>query len=742
MRTSTGAERRAKKRTEPVATHIASVQCPAKSSQSPPDWRKNLWIYLLLTAATLVVFANVYQLDFLNWDDQIDVTHNAYITHGLTWSGIQWALTSVENPSFWMPITRLSHMLDVSVFGMWSGGHHISNLLFHILATLLLFAFLQRATGARWRSAFVALLFALHPLRVESVAWVTERKDVLSGFLSFLTLWAYTRYAESSKRSAYWLAFCFFCLASMAKPMTVMLPMVLLLLDFWPLRRITFPLAPSAAPNKKADRPVKLSTIVLEKIPFFAVSGLAAIVTLALHRNAVNRDGIPFMLRMANAATSYLVYIGKTFWPVNLAAIYPYPHSIPAWEFGLAAVALAGISFGAYRALRKYPYIATGWLWYLLTLVPVIGIIQDGDQARADRFTYVPVVGILIAVVWLAADLLKRWNRGLIALGIAACLSAGALSFAQVPYWKNPVPLFQHALEVTGDDNYVAHFVLGEYYLHDANQLPPAIDQLRASLRLHPGLPEAELDLGVAFFDAGRLPEAKLHLQRALTVEPNNSRAEATLGMVFAQAGRLEDAKIHLERALILQPGYVAAESQLGAVLLNSGHLEEARIHLERVLLVQPNRPEAEATLGAVLIRTGHLQDARTHLERALRLHPNDPETETNLASLLCQVRGHLEDAIAHYQAAIRLKPDFAVAHYDLASLLATLPGSLPEAAEHFETALKFSPDADTHYRLAQVLLKIPGRAEDGIQHLQQAIQMDPGLEPARQLLRSSRHRP
>ncbi|MGA2150239.1 MAG: glycosyltransferase family 39 protein [Bryobacteraceae bacterium] len=391
MKTPRGAGRGLPKQKQPLRTKTSPAS-PGKGPERAPASRRNLWIYALLAAATVAVYAQVGHFDFNSYDDPTDVVKNVHVNRGITSDGILWALASDDDCN-WMPLTRLSHMADVELFGLEAGWHHVSNLLLHVLATLLLFAFLNRATGARWPSAFVALLFALHPLHVESVAWVAERKDVLSAFLWFLTLWAYVRYTERTAQRDYLLALGFFCLASMAKPTMVTLPFVLLLLDFWPLRRLAPPLALPASGQPQGKAPIHWTQAIREKVPFFAVSAVASMVTYAAQQSGgcmKGLSGYPGWLRMENAAVTYLVYIAKTFWPTNLAVFYPYPHSLPFWQFGAAAIALAGLSYAALRMLRTHPYVATGWFWYLGTLVPVIGLIPGSGAFRA---------GVLVAVL-------------------------------------------------------------------------------------------------------------------------------------------------------------------------------------------------------------------------------------------------------------------------------------------------------------------------------------------------------
>ncbi|MBV9405513.1 MAG: glycosyltransferase family 39 protein, partial [Acidobacteriaceae bacterium] len=350
----------------------------------------DLWICLVLAAATFAVYAQVRQFEFVNYDDPDYVTGNVHVQQGLTASAVQWAFSS-RDAANWFPVTRLSHLVDVQLFGMDSGMHHLVNVAIHAATALLLFLFLNRATRARWPSAFVAFVFALHPLHVESVAWIAERKDVLSAFFCFLSLWLYVRYTEQPDWRRYVLVAAAFALGLMAKPTIVTLPFLLLLLDFWPLRRGS----------------LRVRALLKEKIPFFAMAAASSTVTYAAQQSsrAIKTFSVfPLELRIENALVSYVVYGVKTFWPVKLAVFYPYPRNIPAWEAAVAGLMLIGITVGVLRAWRRYPFLAVGWLWYLGMLVPVIGIVQVGAQARADRYTYLPMTGLLIMVAWSAAE--------------------------------------------------------------------------------------------------------------------------------------------------------------------------------------------------------------------------------------------------------------------------------------------------------------------------------------------------
>ncbi len=604
---------------------------------------------------TLLVYAPVYRFGFVNFDDPDYVTNNPHVRNGLTPDGLAWALTSTEAAN-WFPATRLSHLLDVEVFGMRAGGHHFTNALLHASATVLLFAFLCAATGAAWPSAFVAVLFAVHPLHVESVAWIAERKDVLSALFWFLALWSYVR-------RRYWLTLLAFVLGLASKPMVVTLPFVLLLLDVWPLRR-------------------PLRSALWVKIPLLALSAAAAAVTYLVQSGsgAVRAVGqFPLGLRVENALVSYALYIVKTFWPAKLAVFYPYPHALPGWQVALSAVLLAGISILAWRTRRSRPYLAVGWLWYLGTLVPVIGLIQVGAQARADRYLYLPMVGLAIMLAWGLREILPK--RMAFSAAVAGCLACAAVCEAQIQYWRNSETLFRHALDVTAG-NYLAHHNLG-VALAGEGRLAEAIGQYRAALQIEPHAANVETDYGNALAKSGRFDEAIAHYRAALRDLPDAPITHNDLANALAATpGGLPEAVAEYRTALRLKPDY-----------------EEARNNLAQV---QSNGPEMQYNLGVDLARNGNPQAAIPHFEEALRLRPDYVDAHNNLGVVLAGA-GQRQEAISHFEAALRIDPDSADAHVNLGIALAEIPGRMPEAMGHFRAALRIRPDPEIRQMLERL---------------------------------------
>jgi tetratricopeptide (TPR) repeat protein len=633
---------------------------PARQPARAHDWP----IYLALLIATLAVYAQTARFEFVNLDDPDYVTGNSHVRAAWTAAGVRWAFTSREAAN-WFPLTRLSHMLDAQVFGLRGGAHHLTNVGLHALAAMLLFAFLKRATGARWASAFAAGVFALHPLHVESVAWVAERKDVLCAVFWFLALWAYVKWAGGGARRWYGLALAAFSCGWMAKPMIVTLPAVLLLLDAWPLGRL---------------RP--LGARLTEKISFFAVSIAGAAITYAAQRGSGAVQPLaafPLGLRVEDALVSCFLYIEKTVWPAELAAFYPYPRAVPIWQAAGVALVLAGVSIWTAREFGKRPYLAVGWCWYLVTLLPVIGLVQVGAQARADRYMYVPMVGLSVMAAWGARDVLRARPRLRVPAGIlagAALLACGAAAWAQTGYWENSGTLFRHALEVT-EGNYLAEHNLGVYLLEQPDSLADATAHLEQAVRLNPNSVRAHSDLGNALSRVpNRLDEAIGEYREALRIDPDSPIPHNNLGNTLAETGRLEEAIAEYRTALRLRPDY-----------------PEARANLAAALAAAPDSAERHYNLGVTLSQEGRAAEAVAEFAAALRLKPNYADAENNLGVTLTQMPERSGEAIAHFQAALRLRPDYADAHYNLGIALANTPGGMPEALKHFEAALKLRPD-------------------------------------------------
>ena len=573
-----------------------------------------IWVTLALIAVNVIVYAAVRHYEFAgDWDDLAYVTQNPNISKGLTWEGIAWAFTSGYAAN-WHPLTWLSHMLDIQLFGMNAGAHHVTNLVLHIANTVLLFGFLLSATGALGRSAFVAALFAVHPLHVESVAWVAERKDVLSTLFWMLTVCAYVAYVRRQRPGRYVAVVLLFGLGLMAKPMLVTLPFVLLLLDYWPLGRV-------ALGDWPAWRP-----LVREKIPLLALAAASSVVTFLVQRHggAVNSlDALPLNLRLENAAVAYVGYIGKMLWPAGLTTLYPFVRSLPGWQVAGSTLVLAGVSALTVKLAPRRPYVAVGWLWYLGMLVPVIGLVQVGAQSMADRYTYVPLIGLFIIVAWGFTDLLANWQYRRIGLPAAAALIVGACvvtARAQVAYWANTFALWSHAVEVTSD-NYRAHAKLGNL-LSQRGDSAGAIIHYSEALRINPKFLDMRNNLANALARQGKVNEAMEQYTQALRIVPEYASAHNGLGALLADQGRVAEAIDHYRQALQTDPNFAQARNNLAAALAGEGKVDEAIQQLTAAVRVEPNSTEFHYNLGLLLKTKGDTAEAARHFQTALTLNP------------------------------------------------------------------------------------------------------------------------
>lgn len=597
---------------------FAASQSQGRSTERQDHWRA-LGICLFLAVITWIVFGQTLRHDFLNIDDVDYVLRNPEIIRGLTPEGIIWAFTHFH-ASNWHPVTWISHMLDCKLYGLSPGGHHLTNVLLHLATAILLFLVLRQMTGALWRSAIVAALFAIHPLRVESVAWVAERKDVLSGLFFVLTIGAYVRYARRPFSLArYGLVALLFALGLMCKPMLVTLPFVLLLLDYWPLNRLAEP-----GDRKILQMPRRL---LLEKLPLFVLATASCLLTLFAQKGAIQSfASISFPFRVANAFISYAAYLRQLFWPVDLAALYPFPKGNIALAGMVSLALLAGISLGVFF-LRRRAYLVTGWLWYLIMLGPVIGFVQVGIQARADRYTYLPQIGLYLLVTWSVSDLCARWRHRRLLLGVLSALVLGGLTFVartQASHWRNSESLWTHAVACTSV-NALAHTNLGQAF-YEKGMMDEAIGHYRKALEIEPDQALAHSAIGLALAGTGRPDEALFHLARALEINPNFADAHYNLGNTFLQIGRANDALVHYQKALQINPHDIEALNNMAWVLATC---PEATIRngpkavelAERAdSFAHGENPVISATLAASYAEAGRLADAVRTAQRALQL--------------------------------------------------------------------------------------------------------------------------
>jgi protein O-mannosyl-transferase len=711
------------------------------AGQSNPRWL-SIMICLLLALAVGIVFGRTLRYEFINYDDDLYVYENPAVTRGLDLDEIFGLFTHGNGPDEWYPVTGLSHMLDWQFYGANAGGHHLTNVLLHAATAILLFLLLQKMTGALWRSAFVAAVFAIHPLRVESVAWVSERKDVLSGLFFVLALWMWVRYVREQPpatdrasnarniisirnpfrwpRDYYW-ALAFFALGLMSKSTLVTLPFILLLLDYWPLNRLPAS-ASSSIPSSRF--PIWLS-LILEKMPFLILSGAACAVTLLIQKDVTSTvQGLSIPWRIGNALAAYVDYLAHMIWPANLALLYSAAEkNLSLARIGFSALILLIISAAAIVGRRKYPYALAGWLWYLVMLLPVIDIMQIGDQTRADRYTYLPQIGLYIMIAWLGVALCGSWRYRRPVLGLAAATAVIVLltdAWIQTAWWKDSISVWKHTLAYTPESP-IAHCNLG-IALAAQGKLVQAGQQFNEALLLKPDDARSLNNLGTTLSSQGKTDAAIQQFNRALQLNPDDPVAINDLGVALFARGKFNDAIQHYKHALQLNPAYANASYNLGNAYAALGKLEDAAQYYQQALQLNPNLAEAHCNLGLALARQGQLDAAVQHYEQALQLNPDYADALDDLGSAL-SAQGKADDAVPYYEQALKLNPQNVDALNNLGVSLAR-KGKLDEAVQHFEQALQFNPnDASTHNNLG-IALASQGKLDEAVQHFHQALNL------------------
>jgi protein O-mannosyl-transferase len=699
-------------------------------------------VCVLLALATLAVYIPVAGYGYVNYDDADYVSANLHVQGGLKWDNLVWAFSS-GHASNWHPLTWLSHTLDYQIFGEFVGGQHLMSVGLHLANTILLFLVLRRLTAAHWRAAMVAAFFALHPLHVESVAWISERKDVLSTFFLFLTIAAYGAYAQtiapqkaatpssavgepargkagksSSARRAvhagdpaqasgphpnhrgalfyFGLALLSFALGLMSKPMLVTVPFLLLLLDAWPLDRVRFVGVRGTSKTVFA--------LLLEKLPFFALSGISSVVTfLVQHSGGAVSTSLTVGQRVANAIISYARYIGKTLWPMRLSVLYPHPGDWPLWQVVGAAILVLVISALVIWLARQRPYLAVGWLWFVGMLVPVIGLVQVGIQSMADRYTYVPLVGLSIAVVWGLSDWSARmqWRPPALAiLGVIYLLALSAFTAVQIQIWRDSEALFGHAVKVTRK-NYLAYNNLG-YYLSGKGRATEAMEYYRRSLEINPLYEDALNNLGYALAGQKRHAEAIPFYEAALRVRPKHAEVHNNLGNALSEVGKIDEAIEHYRFVLQEKPDHADAHNNLGIALAMQGKLDEAVPHFRDAIRYKPKYASAHSNLGNALAVQQKFDEAIREYEECLRLNPADPQAHNNLGNALAQL-GKLDEAVRRYEEALRLNRDNPEAQLNLGIALAR-QGKRQEALAHFKEALSLRANYPEALRQIELL--------------------------------------
>lgn len=589
---------------------------------------------LALAVMAIAVFAAVIHFDFVGYDDPAMVIDNPHVTSGLTGPNVWWAFSHMY-AAFWIPAVWVSYMADIELFGLNPGALHATNLVLHVLNTLLLFAFFKRTTGATGRSWIVAALFAVHPLHVESVAWITERKDVLSTFFWFLALHAYVSWVRTPTVARYGAVTALFVGGLMAKPMVVTLPALLLVLDVWPLGRVALPGGDGAAPGQKLW--ASLGRLAYEKAPLLVLSiGFSLIAYLAEGAgDSLNSAWVPFHLRIANAATSCFSYIARAIWPERLVALYPYP-TPNLWLALGGAVGLVAVSLVALRLARRHPYVLGGWLWYLVTLAPVIGLIQVGMQPTADRFTYVPLIGIFVVAAWGLPDLTAGWLRirwALPALAVCAIVPLMVVAHRQVQVWENTHTLWQHAVEVM-PDNYVSQYRFARTLLAE-HQPAEAAGHLTEVVQLFPGFSDGHFDLGFAMQQMGRIPEAISEYREAIRLDPPHAERHMAIGVLLAQTDRIDEAALEFRETIRLDPEHAAeAQQNLGLVLGLQKKPQEAILHFREAVRLNPQYEAARFNLAIALANVGQRDQAIEQLTQILRMNPANQEAARLLEAL------------------------------------------------------------------------------------------------------------
>ena len=654
----------------------------------------------LLLLAVGLVFGQTVHYDFVNLDDDRCVYANPQVTQGLTASGIVWALTHRKGGAGWAPLTWISHMLVWQFYGANAGAHHLTNVLLHGTTAVLLFLVLRSMTGRLWPSALAAALFAIHPLRVESVAWVTERKDVLSGLFFMLAVGTYVWYVRHpfSLRRYLLLMVCF-GLGLMAKAMLVTLPLALLLLDYWPLGRM-FPAATeetSLAEGRRKSRFTVPVRLLLEKLPLLAMSAVCSLQSLWTEAElevVAPEDHVALGWRIGNALVSYVTYIGQTFCPVRLTVMYPHPGAnLPIWKIVAATLVLACISLGTLASWRRRPYLLVGWLWYLGILLPASGLVEFGTgiHAMADRFTYLPQIGLCLALAWGAADVCRSWSCRRAACGVVSALVLMVLmgcAWRQTSFWRDSETLWTHTLACTPRHRLARSF-LGRA-LAAQGRLDEALTLCQRDVELQPDDAVAHCNLGSALAQRGRLEEAVAQYRKSLELQPNAAATHYGLGATLAMQGRLDEALSQYRKVLQIDPNSAESYYGLGAALAMQGRLDEAMAHYQRALQIDPNSAEAHDGAGRILAARGRLDEARAHYQRAVELQPNNATVHGNFGNVLA-AQGRLDEAMEHYQRALALQPNFALAHNNLAKILAAR-GQFPAALAHYRKALEIQP--------------------------------------------------
>jgi protein O-mannosyl-transferase len=699
-------------------------------------------ISLVLIGLTLVVFGQVRNFDFVNYDDRDYITQNRHVQAGWTRDGVLWAMKAKVH-GHWHPLTWLSHMTDAQFFGLDAGFHHLTNLMLHLANTLLLFWVLRRMTGAQYRSAFVAALFALHPLHVEPVAWVAARKDVLSTIFWMLSIGAYIYYVKRPGVLRYAAVLVLFVLGLMSKAMIVTLPLVLLLLDYWPLGRWQVQ-APSGVINTAAQQPLHKKNqihlgirLVSEKILFFFLLGGSAFISVLFMRYERLPEFslwkiLPKTEYVLQALVFYVHYIIKMLWPFNLATPYPKAEIMPpVWQAVGAAVFLTVISAWVIDGRKRRPYLFVGWFWYLITLLPVIGLIKFGPHTLADRYTYIALIGLFIIIAWGFPELIAGWRNRRLVLGVAAGIvvtGCVVISYIQTTTWQNSVTMLTHTVEVT-KDNWLAHTNLG-VALKDEGRFEEAEFHYKEALRINPKDFMAFTNLGFAKMHQGKYEEGTQQFYEALKRNPKDPQAHFALGVILKDQGNCEEASKHFIESLRLNPRNSKAHVNLGLCYGGSGNDAEAIRHFSEAVAIDPDNISARMNLGIALMKQGRRKDAIDHFQEAVRLNPNDAKARYILGTVLNE-EGRLDEAANQLAKSIQIDAENPGAHNQMGIVMARR-GEFATAARHFSEAVRLDPENPKVRMNLAFALRDQGKIEDAAKQFAEVLRLDPNNEKAK----------
>lgn len=694
--------------------------------------RSILYVCLILVILTLFAYWSIKSFDFVNYDDDKFVTHNIHVTTGLNADNIKWAFTSIY-ASNWIPLTWISFMFDSSLSDMNPAYFHLMNLLFHILNTVLLFIVFGKMTGSVWKSAAIAALFAIHPLHVESVAWISERKDVLSTFFMMLTVWAYIHYVEKPNYKRYALVLVLFACGLMSKPMLVTLPFILLLLDFWPLRRFST-LSEENKQNWKSSVNL-LIRLIYEKLPLFLLSVGAVIVTIfAQKEEIIIRQVIPMYLRIENAFVSYCSYMWMMIWPGSLAVLYPHPEYIPLWQISAAAALLILISGFAIHKAKKFPYFISGWLWYLGTLVPVIGLIQVGVQSMADRYTYIPLIGLFIILVWGICDLTYRLTyKKYILAGISAIavILLIAVTISQLKYWKDTKALFSRALAVT-NNNYVMHCNMGVLLAKQGN-IQDAVFHYDTALKIKPNDADTNYNYANLLAAQGKLDKAIEHYIIAIKYTSEYAPAYNNLGIAYVRSANQEKAIEQFRKAIKINPNYKEAKNNLETALARQEKIKKVQASKSHDNSVTLTTVQGKMQAGMALFKKGDLNGAISNFREVLKIDPQNLNAHVSIG-LALGYKQNFEEAIAHFRRAIEINPELFEVYNSLAVAL-TYTGKIEEAIFQLKKSIEINPGFAKAYNTLGVVLAKTGKVDEAIVYLQEALRLDQNYTEAKKNL-------